>query len=128
MAKKKNPSVQFSNDDAVTLQNHLPETLDTVICSNLFFYLKDKRTKAIRRWNELLNVNGYLIFIEEYPFITPKSEEIDDHTNDIMSVIDPISPEEIIEIVLLEGFILIQKEKIAIDKQHDLYGIVFQKR
>ena len=101
---RKNIKFPITNDDAETL-NSYSDKFATIISSNLFFYLQNRK-EAIERWAELLNSNGIIIFIEEYPFIKPKSEEMDEHSDKLMNLIDPISPEEIERIVAQNGYLL----------------------
>ena len=123
---KKKLNFQFSNNNAETL-NSYSEKLKTIISCNLFFYLQN-REKAIKRWANLLDSNGKVIFIEEYPFIKPKSEEMDAHSDKLMNLIDPISPEEIEKLMSQNGFSLIRKVETKIDEKHNLYGLVFSLR
>jgi ubiquinone/menaquinone biosynthesis C-methylase UbiE len=116
----------ITNDDAETL-NSYSNKFATIISCNLFFYLQN-RNKAVKRWVELLDSNGKIIFIEEYPFIKPKSEEMDEHSEKLMNLIDPISPEEIESLMVQNGFSLIKKVETRIDKKHNLYGLVFSLR
>ncbi|PIN81338.1 hypothetical protein COV13_01515 [Candidatus Woesearchaeota archaeon CG10_big_fil_rev_8_21_14_0_10_32_9] len=123
---RKNIKFPITNDDAETL-NSYSDKFATIISSNLFFYLQNRK-EAIERWAELLNSNGIIIFIEEYPFIKPKSEEMDEHSDKLMNLIDPISPEEIERIVAQNGFYLVKKVETKIDEKHNLYGLVFSLR
>lgn len=123
---RKKFNFSISNDDAEKL-NSYSDKFSTIISCNLFFYLQNRK-EAIKRWRELLNSNGKIIFIEEYPFIKPKSEEMDEHSEKLMNLIDPISPEKIERIMVQNGFILIKKVETKIDEKHNLYGLVFSLR
>lgn len=120
---RKNIDFPITNDDAETLNSH-SDKFATIVSCNLFFYLQN-REKAIKRWAKLLDSSGKIIFLEEYPFIKPISEEMDSHTDKLMNLIDPISPEEIKKIMVQKGFSLIKKIETKIDEKHNLYGLVF---
>lgn len=113
----------FTNEDAVTLPSY-NHKFKSIISCNLFYYIQD-RDKAIKRWSELLRPKGKIIFIEENPFIKPSSKEMDQYSNQLMEVIDPISPEEIEKIMSQNGFSLKFKVKTKIDEKHSLYGLIF---
>jgi ubiquinone/menaquinone biosynthesis C-methylase UbiE len=116
----------ITNDDAETLDSY-DNKFKTIISCNLFFYLQN-RDRAIKRWTELLDPNGKIIFIEEHPFIKPKSEEMDKHTEELMNLIQPMSPDEIEKLMNQNGFSLIKKVETKIDEKHNLYGLVFSLR
>ncbi len=118
--------ISFTKSDAVTLDSYKNIKLGTIICSNLFYYIKD-REKAIRRWKKLLTNAGSIIFIEEYPFINTKSEFFEGKKTGVTSIVSPIPPEEIIALMTHHGFKLKLNTKTAIDKRHDLFGLVFSK-
>lgn len=120
---RKNIEFHITNDDAETLNSH-SDKFATIVSCNLFFYLQN-REKAIKRWAKLLDSSGKIIFFEEYPFIKPISEEMDNHTDKLMNLIDPISPEEIKKLMVQNGFSLIKKVETKIDEKHNLYGLVF---
>lgn len=128
MTKKAEENYHFkiTNDNAETLQSYKDKKFKTIICSNLFFYIQDK-DKAITRWKQLLDKNAKLILIEEYPFITPRSEEMDPHTKKLMSLINPLSIEEVESIMSSHNLKLVKKEKVMIDKKHELFGLIFEK-
>jgi hypothetical protein len=50
---------------------------------------------------------------------------MDKHTEKLMSLIDPISPEGITEIMVQNWFLLVKEIKTTIDEKHNLYGLVF---
>jgi len=118
-----NKKITITNDNAEDLKSY-DQKFGTIICCNLFFYLQD-RNKAINRWANLLETNGKIIFIEEYPFIKPSSTEMDKHTEELMSLISPISPKDIQNIMAQNGFKLDNEVNTKIDANHDLYGLVF---
>lgn len=125
---------EASNNKKITITNENAEELwsynqkfGTIICCNLFFYLQN-RNKAINRWANLLEPNGKIIFIEEYPFIKPNSAEMDKHTEELMSLISPISPNDIQNLMVQNGFKLDSEINTKIDSKHDLYGLVFSLR
>ena len=120
---RKNSKFPITNNDAETL-NSYTNKFRTIISCNLFFYLQNRKN-SIERWVKLLDSNGKIIFIEEHPFIKPKSEEMDKHTEELMDLIDPISPEEIEKLMTQNGFSLIKKVETKIDIKHNLYGLVF---
>lgn len=119
-------NVTFSNDDATMLGSYKSKSISTIVCCNLFFYLQ-KQDEALQRWKRLIKNDGHIIFIEEYPFIRPASDEMDEHTEKLMDVIDPISPDEICQIAENNGLKLELKINVPIDDKHDLYGMVFSK-
>lgn len=59
----------------------------------------------------------------QYPFIKPKSEEMDKHTEKLMSLIDSISTETITEIMLKNWFLLVKETKTTIDKKNIIYMV-----
>ena len=119
----KNTGCKITNDNAETLDSY-NQKINTIICCNLFFYLQD-RSKAINRWADLLDKDGKIIFIEEHPFIQPASTEMDKHTEELMSLINPVSPDDIKNLMAQNGFKMDNKVKTKIDEKHDLYGLVF---
>jgi ubiquinone/menaquinone biosynthesis C-methylase UbiE len=125
IAKQKNPNLKFSMDDAEELVSHSSSHFNTIIFSNLFFYIQNK-PKALKRWREVLTKKGKLIMMEEYPFTVSKSSsKFCSCENELMKVIDPVSPDEIIDVLSQNGFSLLKKIKVKIDERHDLYGFVF---
>lgn len=128
MAKIARKKYEFpiTHDNSEILDSYTKK-FKTIISCNLFFYLQN-RDKAIKRWAKLLDSNGKIIFIEEYPFIKPKSKEMDKHTKKLMNLIDPIPPKEIEKLLAQNGFSLIKKVKTKIDEKHNLYGLVFSLR
>jgi ubiquinone/menaquinone biosynthesis C-methylase UbiE len=115
---------KITNENAEILESHSRKKFKTIICCNLFFYLQNRNT-AIKRWANLLDKDGQVIFIEEYPFIQPISEEMDKHTKELMSLVDPISPTDIQKLMTQNGFKINKEIRIKIDEKHDLYGLVF---
>lgn len=99
---------------------------NTLISCNLYYYLQ-KKEQALERWHRLLKDNGKLVLIEEYPFIQPKSTEMNDHTSELMKLIHPVSIDEIKAEVTERGFVYDKIVSTAIDNEHNLYGIVFKK-
>lgn len=122
-AARKRIDAPITNENAENLESY-DKKFKTIISCNVFFYLQN-REKAIRRWVSLLEKDGKVIFIEEYPFIKPKSEEMNKHTEELMSIIDPISPEDIKNLMAQNGFSLVKNVNTAIDEKHNLYGLVF---
>lgn len=123
---RKKLKLLITNDDAESLSSYT-EKFNTIISCNLFFYLQNRR-KAIERWTKSLDSHGKIIFIEEYPFIKPRSKEMDKHTEKLMNLINPISPEEIEKIMVQNSFSLIKRVETKIDEKHKLYGLVFSLR
>lgn len=119
----KKTGAKITNEDAEVL-NSYNQKFQTIICCNLFFYLQN-RDKAINRWANLLETNGKIIFFEEYPFVKPASEEMDKHTEELMSLINPISPKDIQNLMAQNGFKMDEEVKTKIDEKHDLFGLVF---
>jgi len=113
--------VRFTQDNAETIVNE--SKFSTIVCANLFYYLKNRK-EAINSWKSILNKDGIILVIEEYPFQKPDSQ--DDFSNEerLMELIDPLSPNEIKE--YFSEFKLIDETKISIDDKHDLFGFVFQ--
>lgn len=123
--KIKNKNVSFENNDASKLKTNSGNKFGTIICANLFYYIKDKEA-TINNWKNNLNMNENIIFIEEHPFIQPKSNELSGKKSGLTSIIQPISPTELIDLMKRAGFELLLNTKVAIDKNHDLYGLVFK--
>ncbi|MDD3711418.1 MAG: class I SAM-dependent methyltransferase [Patescibacteria group bacterium] len=121
---KDNTNVSITTDNAETLESYDDKKFKTIICCNLFFYLQN-RNEAINRWAKLLDQDGKIIFIEEYPFVEPSSQEMDKHTTELMDIIDPLSPQDIQKVMTQNGFELIKQVKTEIDEQHSLYGLMF---
>lgn len=124
VAQKRLPEVLFTNDDAETLESYKQKTYNTVIVNNLFFYIQN-RDMAIKRWKELLKIDGKIILIEEYPFLITKEKNFSEKEKELLSIIDPISPEEIKNYMINNGFIFIKDVFVPIDSIHNLYGLVF---
>lgn len=119
----KKTGLNITNENAEDL-NSYNQKFQTIVCCNLFFYLQD-RVKAMNRWANLLETTGKIIIIEEYPFIEPASEEMDKHTKELMSLIKPISPKDIQNIMAQNGFKMDVEVRTSIDEKHDLFGLVF---
>jgi ubiquinone/menaquinone biosynthesis C-methylase UbiE len=119
----KNIYVDFSNQDAHCI--YLDKFYNTIICCNLFYYLEDQN-RAINNWKKLLQKDGSIVLFEEYPFHKPNSTEMKDYENELMSLIQPVSPDEIEKLFTKQGLNLINKKKVAIDADHDLFGFVFK--
>ncbi len=119
IAKINNPLVEFTTDDVHSLVSH-NRKYKALICCNLFFYLQDSH-KAVKRWISLLDSDGKLIVLEEYPFIYPKGLKY------FGSLVNPVTISEIEKIMKSNGLILEQKQKESIDSAHDLYMLVFKK-
>jgi len=123
LVKKRNLSIPLTNKDVESLV--LKDLkFNTIICCNLFYYIKNYK-KSIKNWGDLLNKKGKIILIEEFPFIKPKSEEMDKHSKELMELVNPISIEAIIDIMKDGDFKFIKKYKTSIDKKHSLFGLVF---
>jgi ubiquinone/menaquinone biosynthesis C-methylase UbiE len=125
MAKiaRRNSKLIITNDNAETLSSY-NQKFKTIICCNLFFYLQD-RERAIGRWKELLDSDGKIILIEEFPFIKPKGDEMSEHSKELMNLIDVTPLEDIGKLLSQNKFHLIKKIKIKIDEKHNLHGLVF---
>ena len=121
--KKVGNKVIFYNFNAEIIT--LDTKFKTVLCSNLFYYIKN-RPKALKAWAELLSDKGKLILIEECPFVPAESEEMNPHRKKLMSVIDPLSLEQTIKILTDSGFTLEKQVSTPIDKKHNLYGLIFE--
>jgi ubiquinone/menaquinone biosynthesis C-methylase UbiE len=115
--------LKITNENAEKLVSY-NKKYKTIICCNLFFYLQDRKT-AIWRWKSLLHKNGRVIYLEEYPFIKPVSNELDAHSAKLMAIVDPVEPELIERLMIEEGFQLSTKKKVKIDNKHNMYGLVF---
>lgn len=118
-------TILFTQTDATKLKTLDQNRFGTIISSNLFYYIKDKE-KAIKNWKNNLSKNGRIVFIEEFPFIQPKSHELPGKESGITSIIQPVSPAEIVGLMKQNGFSLILDAKVEIDKSHSLYGLVFE--
>lgn len=125
-ARVKGKHIAFSKDDAMTLDSFGGKRFGTIISSNLFYYIKD-REKAVQGWKKFLQDSGSIIFIEEYPFINTKSKYFEGKRSGITSILSPVSPDEITALMKHNGFTLTLNTKTAIDKRHDLFGLVFKK-
>jgi len=110
-------------ENAESLESY-SQKFKTIICCNLFFYLQN-RDKALNRWANLLETDGKIIFLEEYPFLKPASEEMDKHTEELMLLINPISLKDITNLLSQNGFKMDAEVKTSIDDKHSLYGLVF---
>lgn len=113
----------ITNENAEVLGSY-QEKFKTIICCNLLFYVQDQR-KAIKRWSELLDKDGKIIVIEEYPFIVPRSKEMSKSAQELIALISPLSPPEIKELMAKHGFYLVTETKTGIDNKHNLWGLVF---
>lgn len=126
LAKHKNPNIKFTKDDAEKLSSYNKFKFNTLICSYLFFYIQNK-SPTLKRWKELLNENGKLVILEEYPFIiSNSSSNFSSCKNELLTVVHPLSPEEMVSIVSENGFSLVKKIKAKIDEKHDMYGFIFE--
>ena len=119
----KSKNIKFLNQDATRLRG-IKEKFGTLLLSNLFYYIEDKEV-AIKHWKRLIKKNGRIVLIEEYPFISTKSKTFNTKKNGVVDVLSVVSPNEIITLLEHNGFKLILKTKVYIDKKHDLYGLVF---
>ncbi len=117
-----NINAVFLNQDAQSI--NLKESFKTIICCNLFYYLEN-RDVAIQNWKNLLKSSGLIILFEEYPFHRPNTEEMKNHERELMDMIQPLSPNEIIKIFAKNNFRLLDKKNVSIDQNHDLYGFIF---
>ena len=122
-AAQKETGLHITNDNAETLESH-SEKYGTIICCNLFYYIQNK-TEAISRWKELLDDGGHIIIIEEFPFGDPNKGKLDQQADELLKLVDPMSPEEIEATMKSQGFDLKKKVQTTIDGKHDLYGSVF---
>jgi len=123
---EKAETINFTHDNAEKL-NSQTKKINTIICCNLFFYIKHKNI-ALKRWKSLLNKNGHLIICEEFPFKKPHKGTMNQHANKLMRIVNPITIEKIIELTEKNGFKLITKKKTVIDKEHSLFGLVFKQQ
>ena len=119
-----NMDATFSNQDATNFR--FSRQFNTILCCNLFYYLQN-RDIAIEHWSKYLFSDGAIILFEEYPFQRPETKEMSEHEEKLMSLIDPVSPEQIIEIFKKHDFILITETSVPIDSKHNLFGFVFRK-
>lgn len=122
-AATNNTNHHISNENAEILGS-CNQKYKTIICCNLFFYLQDKRG-AINRWANLLDKDGKIVFIEEHPFVKPTSIEMEKYNTELMTLINTISPDDIQNLMTQNGFRLNKEVRTKIDKNHDLYGLVF---
>lgn len=120
---KNGKKIHFTNDNAEQLA-HYDKKFKTILCCNLFYYIKNTN-KALKRWKQLLGKNDRLILIEEYPFKKPDESTMDKHARKLMKLIKPVSTEQIVKKIESNGFKLTLKKKTPIDKDHSLYGLVF---
>lgn len=125
LAKKKTgDKVVYLNFDAEKIK--LDKTFKTIICSNLLFYIENP-SEALKNWKQLLDEDGVLIIMEEFPFGSTPSAEMDPHRKELLDVVEPISPEKIIETLNQSEFKLVKQVVTPIDNKHSLYGFVFKK-
>lgn len=120
-----NEKAYFSYFDASVID--VPMKYDTMISCNLFFYLNN-RSEVIKKWKDLLSDNGKIILLEEYPFVFPKGNEIDNFSSSLKKLHKYLKPDNIIELFEENSFELIEKVDTEIDKNHSLYGYVFEKK
>ena len=120
---KDKTSLLITNENAEIL-NSYNQKFKTIICCNCLYYLQD-RDKAICRWTELLEKDGKIIFLEEYPFMKPARLEMKEHADELMSLISPMAPVDIEELMNQNNLNLEKKVKTKIDENHDLFGLVF---
>jgi len=113
-------------ENAETLTSY-KKKVNTIICCNLFYYLKNKE-KALKRWQQILNPNGVIIVIEEYPFRKPAGKQIDEFSRQLMSLISPVSISITKKIFRNSDFELINQVETPIDQKHNLYAFVFTSR
>ncbi len=125
LAKENNPKIAFTNENAEALTSY-SKKFNTIICCNLFYYLTE-RISAIKRWKDLLEQNGKIVFIEEFPFRQPNSTEMNSHQKELMDLVHPLSPAEIIELMNRQGLLLTNKLSLPIDDYHKLYCLIFEK-
>ena len=124
-SKIKTPNVLFMNCDSHTIKTKIK--FNTLICTNLFYHLTNTK-KAIKTWNSLLPKKGKLIFMEEYPFIISKANtKFSKLQKQMLSLVKPITPDELKNIVELNGFKFIKRYKTKIDSYHSLYCQIFEK-
>lgn len=122
---RENKNASFLNQDAHEIKTD--KRFNTILCSNLFYYLDD-RNKAIENWKSLLTKNGKIILFEEYPFIITKNGDTFSEQEEILkSIIDPISPEKIRECFSNNKMSLVKESNMSIDQKHNLCGYVFSK-
>ncbi|KKR04764.1 MAG: hypothetical protein UT32_C0026G0011 [Parcubacteria group bacterium GW2011_GWC2_39_14] len=74
---------------------------------------------------ELLEKDGKIIFLEEFPFMKPARLDMEEHADELMSLISPLAPDEIEHLMNKNCFSLGIKVKTKIDEHHDLFGLVF---
>ncbi|MCF7831308.1 MAG: class I SAM-dependent methyltransferase [Candidatus Pacebacteria bacterium] len=119
--------ITITNDDAELLSSYKENSIHTIFCCNAFFYLQNRKD-SMSRWSQILIPKGRIILFEEYPFINTQNQVFDKHTENLNSLVDPISPTEIKKIATENNFDLIFEEKTDIDNHHKLYALVFQKK
>lgn len=104
--------INYSNDNVESL-NSYSQKFSTIICCNLFHYIED-HNKAITRWKQLLDNDGKIILIEEYPFI------LRENLRQLTKVINPKTIEEISRIMKMNHLMLSRTEEMPIDSRHYL--------
>lgn len=114
--------VFYSSFDAENIKLHT--RFMTIVCCNLFFYLSN-RSDAINNWKNILQEGGVIIVMEEYPFLFPINENLNDFTNKLTQVHNYCKPTEIINIFVDNGFSLLKEFEEKIDSRHNLHGYVF---
>jgi len=122
--KNKLPLIKNTKDNTEYLKSH-KRKYNTIICCNLFYYLKN-HNRAIKKWKQLLNKNGKLILIEEFPFVSTNLNGNLKNSKELLSIIKPKTIVEIIEIMKTHNLHLIKMTKGKIDNYHHLYGLIFK--
>lgn len=115
--------VLFSSFDAESI--NLPLKYKTIICCNLFFYLSNP-DMAINNWKKLLQKNGRIVVMEEFPFLFPVSNILQKFSKDLKKVHNYMTPDEIVELFSTHSLKLVNRESVEIDDKHSLYGYVFE--
>ena len=117
-----NPLVDVSSQDAANME--FTKKFKTIVACNTFYYFSDEeRDKVIQNWRNLLEKDGSIILVEEYPFIVSMDNK---NRERILNITHPIPPEEIAGRFKKNGFELKQRVETPIDGQHKLYGSVFK--
>lgn len=119
-----NSKAMILNQDA----NHisLEHKTRTILCSNLFYYLRNRKA-AIQNWLSNLEDAGHIVIFEEYPFQKSKTGPLSKHEKDLEELVSPLSPDELREKFIDCGLKLVESADTPIDSEHSLYGSVFKK-
>jgi len=75
----------------------------------------------------MLNKNGHLIIIEEYPFIINNVNKNKQLANKLKKIVKPKTPCEVKTVLKENNFTLIKTTITKINNNHKLYGFIFKK-